>query len=135
VSLVHDWFALLESQPPEGDSLNGLLPEPSFELRVAVGSVRSRSGLRAWLSDLRTRSRLVDYRLGAIRVDSTGEGLHEARFRFDRQAVDEAGTPHIARREHTWLVQDFPGAPPRILRIDERPLLPFPGTGPQIVCY
>ena len=135
VSAVQDWFALLESQPPAAFSPSDLLPEASFELTLADGKVRSRSGLRAWLFDLRTGHRQVEYRIGAIRVDSAGEGLYEAHFEFDRQAVDEAGAPHIARREHAWLVQAIPRDAPRILRIDERPLLPFPGTGPQIVCY
>ncbi|MBW1884306.1 MAG: hypothetical protein JRJ58_12300 [Deltaproteobacteria bacterium] len=49
--------------------------------------------------------------------------------------MDDEGLPHIARREHVWLVRNVPGAAPVVLRIDERPLLAFPGTGPQIVCY
>ena len=135
VALVQGWFAALERRLPEASSLSDLLPASSFEVTWSDGKHRSRSGTSAWLSDLRTSHRQIEYRIGEIRVDSLGKGLYEAHFEFDRQAVDEAGTPRIARREHTWLVRDSPGDPPQILRIDERPLLPFPGTGPQIVCY
>jgi hypothetical protein len=41
----------------------------------------------------------------------------------------------VARREHTWIVRSAANATPVILRMEERPLLFFSGTGPQIVCY
>ena len=77
----------------------------------------------------------VEYLVGPIRVDSAGEHLYEARFEFDRIASDEAGIPHIARREQTWLVRDLSDGTAEILRVDEQKLLAYPGTGPQIVCY
>jgi hypothetical protein len=92
--------------------------------------------VRAWLSDRRAEHPRVEYRfIGDIRIDPAGEGLYRARFEFDRLAEDDAGTPHIARREHTWIVRDVPDATPVILRIDEQSKLAFPGTGPQIICY
>ncbi|MAG32278.1 MAG: hypothetical protein CL908_15455 [Deltaproteobacteria bacterium] len=133
--LVQDWFGLLESQLPGAADPEELLPEASFQLALADGTLRGRSGLGVWLADLRTGYEQVEYEIGSIRIDSAGENLQTARFEFSRRAVDETGTPHIARREHRWLLRDLPGDPPRVLRIDERPLLSFPGTGPQIVCY
>jgi hypothetical protein len=41
----------------------------------------------------------------------------------------------VARREHSWIIRSGSDAQALILRIEERPLLFFPGTGPQIVCY
>jgi hypothetical protein len=101
----------------------------------AEGERRIESTVRGWLADLREAHPGVEYRIGAVRIDSAGKGLFRARFELDRRALDEVGVPHIARREHTWLVRDFPGQQPLLLRIDERQLLPFPGTGPRIVCY
>jgi hypothetical protein len=77
----------------------------------------------------------VEYVVGPIRVDSAGADLYEARFEFDRLATDETGIPHIARREQTWLVRDLPDGTAEILQVDEKKLLAYPGTGPQIVCY
>ncbi len=133
-SMVHDWFALLEGQTLESSTLDDFLAKPSFEFSLAEGTVRSPSEFRAWLSNLRSTYPQIEYRIDAIRVDSVGEGLYQARFELDRRALDKVGAPHIARREHIWLVRDFPGNAPVILQIDERPLLPFPGTGPKIIC-
>ena len=77
----------------------------------------------------------VEYRVGPIRIDAAGEDLYEARFEFDRLATDDAGIPHVARREQTWLVRDLSDGTAEILRVDEQKLLAYPGTGPQIVCY
>jgi hypothetical protein len=132
--MVHDWFALLEGQTLQSSTLDDFLAEPSFEFSLAEATVRNPSELRAWLSNLRSTYPKLEYRIDAIRVDSLGEGLYQARFELDRRALDEAGAPHIARREHIWLVRAFPGDAPVVLQIDERPLLPFPGTGPQIIC-
>lgn len=134
-SLIHDWFAVLEGGTLESRNLDGFMAEPSFELSLMGTSIRSLAELEAWRSDLlSTRFQLV-YRVDSISVESVGEDLHRARFEFERRAVDSGGTPHIARSEHTWLVRGVPGRAPVIVRIDERPLLAFPGTGPQIVCY
>jgi hypothetical protein len=134
-SMVRDWFAALEVGAFEPRSLDDFPADLSFEFTGAEGSVLSRSEFRARLSDLRSTYAQIEHRVDEIRVEPAGEGLYRARFEFERRALDEAGTPHIARREHTWLVQDEPDEPMLILRIDERPMLPFPGTGPRIVCY
>lgn len=77
----------------------------------------------------------VEVRVGLIRIRPIGDDLYEARFELDRSALDEAGIPHIARREETWLVLDRSDGNAEILRVDRKKLLAYPGTGPQIVCY
>jgi hypothetical protein len=62
-------------------------------------------------------------------------GMVRVHFSFDRYALDEAGVPHLARREQTWLLRDRADDRPEVLRIDDQRKLAFPGTGPQIVCY
>ena len=134
-SMIHDWFALLEGRTLESRTLDDFPAESSFEFSLAEGSVRSLDELQAWLSNLRSTYPRIEYRIDPIRIDSVGGDLYRARFELDRRALDRGGTPHIARREQLWLVRDLPGGAPVMLRIDERPLVPFPGTGPQIVCY
>jgi hypothetical protein len=135
VALVRDWFAALEVEPLESPALDGFLAEPFFELLLIGASVRSLGEFEAWRSHLSATHRQRVYRIDSIHVEPAGENTYRARFEFERRAVDDGGFPHIAHREHTWLVRDVPGEAPVILRIDERPLLAFPGTGPQIVCY
>jgi hypothetical protein len=133
-SLVHSWFALLEGKTGEARDLADLVAQPSFAISSADGSTRNLAELRSWASSLRSTHLQLEFRIGPIRVDSVGDGLHRARFEFDRRALDETGIPHIARAEQIWLVRGLMGNAPAILRIDERPLLVFPGTGPRIVC-
>ena len=134
-SLVHDWFAALEGGTLESQALDGFMAAPPFELSLIGATVRSLSELDAWHSNLRSTHLQLEYRIDSIVVEPVGEDIHRARFEFERRAVDDGAIPHIARSEHSWLVRVVPGEAPVILRIDERPLLAFPGTGPQIVCY
>ncbi len=134
-SMIHEWFALLTSQTLESPALDHFVAQPPFAFSFAEGNVRSLGELRAWASNLRSTSAQVEYRIAAIRLDPAGEGLYQVRFESQQRALDASGAPHIAGRQHTWLVRDFPGEGPVILQIDERPSLVFPGTGPQIVCY
>jgi hypothetical protein len=134
-TLIHSWFAVLEDPTVEAKTLNGLLAEAPFELILDGGALRDRGALLAWASNLRTTYPQIEYRLDPIRIQAEGQDRYRVRFEFDRHALDEAGLPHVARREHTWIVQSDANATPVILRMEERPLLFFPGTGPQIVCY
>jgi hypothetical protein len=134
-AMVRNWFTSLEVGAFEPRSVDDFLADPSFEFSGAGESVLSRGEFRARLSNLRSTYVQIEHRIDEIRVEPVGEDLYQARFEFERRALDEAGTPHVARREHTWLVRNQPGHAPAILRIDERPMLPFPGTGPRIVCY
>ncbi len=108
---------------------------PSFELSLLAGTIRNLAELESWRAQLHASHHEVSYQIDPIDVDPVGEGLHRVRFEFGREFLDDAGIPHIARREHTWLVRDVSGRGPAILRIDEGPLVAFPGMGPQIICY
>ena len=135
VSLVRRWFAALEDPTTDPEKLNGLLAEEPFELILDGGALRDRDELFAWVSKLRATYPRIEYRLDPIRIHPEGRDRYRIRFEFDRNAIDEAGQPHVARREHSWIVRGDANATPVILSIEERPLLFFPGTGPQIVCY
>jgi hypothetical protein len=134
-TLIHSWFAVLEDRTVEAKTLNGLLAETPFELILDGEVLRDRGALLAWASNLRTTYPQIEYRLDQIRIQAEGRDRYRVRFEFDRHALDEAGLPHVARREHTWIVRSNANATPVILRMEERPLLFFPGTGPQVVCY
>lgn len=134
-SLVHDWFDALEAGSVESRTLGRFMAEPSFDLSLIGGSVRNLSELDTWCAHLHSTHYELAYQIGLVDVETVGQDLHRARFQLDRRSVDDHGVPHIARREHAWLVRVVPGEAPVILRIDERPLLAFSGTGPQIVCY
>ncbi len=136
VALVRDWFAVLESEDPEAGKLERFLARSSFELSlVGEETLETPVELEAWRANLHSTHPRLEYRLDPIAVELVDSGLFRAHFELERRAVDSEGIPHIARREHDWLVRDVPGGAPVILRIDERPLLAFPGTGPQVVCY
>ena len=135
-ALVHDWFAALETAPFESGTLEGFVAKPSFELSLIGARVRSLDELAAWRSHLGATHRNRVYKIDSIHLEPAGDDLHwSARFEFERRAVDDGGSPHIARRAHTWRVRATPGEPLVIVRIDARPLLAYPGTGPQIICY
>jgi hypothetical protein len=133
--LIHRWFAVLEDPTAEAQTLTGLLAETPFELVLDGGALHDRNALLAWVSNLRTTYPRIEYRLDPTRIQAEGPDRYRVRFEFDRHALDEAGLPHVARREHTWIVQIDTNATLVILRMEERPLLFFPGTGPQVVCY
>jgi hypothetical protein len=134
-TLIYSWFVLLEDPTIDSNALAGLLAEPHFELLSADQTLRSPSELRAWVSRLRTTDPHVEYQIDSIHIESVRQDLYRARFEFDRRIVDDAGLAHVARREHTWTVRAISNATPILLEIQERPLLPYPGTGPEIVCY
>jgi hypothetical protein len=134
-SLIRVWFSSLEGQSPESVATDRFLVESPLGFHLGAGSDPSANGLRAWVSDLRSPYSQVEYRIGAIRVDDSGDGSHRARFEVGRRALDADGVPHVARSAHRWVVARSPGAAPVVVRIDHEPLLSFPGTGPQVVCY
>jgi len=134
-SLVHDWFAVLEEERAEPRSLDRFMAEPSFELMLIGGRVKSLAELDAWLAHLHSTHYDLAYEIGSVDVESVAHDLHRVGFEFERRAVDGLGARHVARREHAWLVRVVAGRAPVIVRIDEQPLLAFSGTGPQIVCY
>jgi hypothetical protein len=134
-SLVHDWFGLLETRTPEPSGLERFLADPPFGLTGADGRVLGVPELRERFSELHATYVHLEHRIDEIHVEPAGDGLYRARFEVERHAVDAEGTPHLARKQASWLVRADAHAPPVILRIDERPILAFPGTGPKVVCY
>jgi hypothetical protein len=134
-TLVHRWFAALGDPSVEANTLNDFLTEAPFELILDGEVLHDRDALLAWVSNLRATYPQIEYRFDSIRIQAEGQDRYRVRFEFDRHALDEAGLPHVARREHTWIVESDVITTPVILRMEERPLLFFPGTGPQVVCY
>jgi hypothetical protein len=134
-SLIREWFFLLEGLRPEPDALDGFVVESPLVLSLTEGEDPGPDGLRAWVSDLRSPFPQVEFRLDALHTHALGDDLYRAHFELDRRAVDGEGAPHVARAELTWLIRDPPSGPPEVLRIEERRLLSFPGTGPQVVCF
>jgi hypothetical protein len=133
--LVHSWFAVLGDPSIEANRLVPLLAESPFDLVMDGAELHDRPALLAWVSELRDTYSKIDYQLDPIRVHVEESDRYRVRFEFDRHALDRAGLSHVIRREHTWIIQGNPNESLVILEIEERPLLFFPGTGPQIVCY
>jgi hypothetical protein len=134
-SLIQGWFAVLEDPNVDVKTLSGQLAEAPFELLLDGAVIHDRGALLAWTSSLRSTYPQIEYRLDPIHIHAEGGDRYRVRFEFDRHALDDAGLPHVVRREHTWIVQSSTSETPVILRIEERPLIFFPGTGPQVVCY
>ena len=134
-AMIHRWFALLEDPAVEAKTLSSLLAEAPFELILDGEALRDRGELLAWVSNLRATYSQIEHRLDPIRIQPERSDRYRVHFEFDRHAVDKAGLPHVARREQIWIVRSDANETPVILRMEERPLLFFPGSGPQIVCY
>jgi hypothetical protein len=134
-TLIRDWFASLANPAIDSKQLSGFLSETLFEFRSVDQGVRGRSEFLASISKFRASRPHTEYELDSIKIESVKPGLYRARFEFSTRALDEEGITHVARREHVWMVRSRSNETPKVLRIDERPLLAFSGTGPQIVCY
>jgi len=134
-ALVRRWFAEIDDPSVEAEALGELLAEPPFELVLDGTALHDRRALLARVATFRATYPEVDHRIDPIRIQAEAPSRFRVHFEFDRHAVDEAGLPHVARREHTWIVLLGPDARPVISKMTERPLLFFPGSGPQIVCY
>ena len=133
--MVERWFALLENPSAEPETLNDLLAKSPFDLRLEGELLRDRDGLVAWVARLRAIYPQIAYALGPIQIQSEASDRYRVQLEFDRHASDAAGLPHVARREQTWVVRSDTNGTSVILSIEEKPLLFYSGTGPQIVCY
>ncbi len=134
-ALVNEWFAVLEADTGEPHDLDALVSEQPFEFSFVGTTVRSLGELAAWRVEQHSSDFRVEYEIDSIRIESTEKDVRRAHFEIERRISMSGEIPRIARREHTWLIRDVVGTAPAILRIHERPLLAFPGTGPQVVCY
>ena len=134
-TLVHDWFVLLESPEAEPADFEAFLAGPDFELmgngerRIDVAALSARH------RELHSTYVQVAHRIEGLRVEPSGERVYTADFEVERTALDAEGIPHLERRRASWRVRAEGHGDPVILGIDERPLLPYPGSGPRIVCY
>jgi hypothetical protein len=133
-SLIRDWFDQLASGTSDARAALLRPMDASFELALPGGTTRNPAEIQSWLDELRSPHPRVEFTIDALRVTPVEAGLYEVRFEVDRRADDAQGVSHVARREHTWFVRMLPGFPPAIARIEERPTLSFPGTGPRIIC-
>jgi len=134
-ALVERWFALLENPSADPEALNDLLAESPFDLLLEGELLRDRNGLMAWVARLRATYPQIAYALAPIQIEPEARDRYRVHFEFDRHASDRDGLPHVARREQIWIVRSDSNRPPVILSIEEKPLLFYSGTGPQIVCY
>ena len=105
----------------------------SFEVTFAGRSARSPQDLAAWLGELRSPHTQVEFAIAPI-VIVREPSVARAHFEVERRARDASGAIHLARFRQTWWLRVGAEAAPSVTRIDQRTLLPFPGTGPRIVC-
>ncbi len=137
-SMVEDWFRLFEGVSRKDRSFDDFISQSSFEFmsdEVGKGMAMSVEDYSAWAALQQASYLQIEHELGELRIDPQADDMYRVRFEFDRFMSDRDGTPHVARRMHSWLVHDVPGQAPEVLRINEQRKLYFPGTGPQIVCY
>jgi hypothetical protein len=67
-SLVHEWFSVLETGTLESQTLGRFVAQPSFELSLIGGPVRSLDELEAWRVDLHSTHLELAYQLGRCRA-------------------------------------------------------------------
>jgi hypothetical protein len=134
-ALIHRWFAVLEDPAADAATLSSMVDEAPFDLLLGGEALRDPNALLAWVFELRAAYPHIEYQIDPIQITPEGQDRFRVRFEFNRNALDPSGFPHVARREHTWIVYSHASELPLIQQIEERPLLFFPGTGPQIICY
>ena len=132
---VEQWFAQLAALPPELGTEDRLLDGTSLAFDLAEGGDPAPGGLRAWLLALRSPHRHVEFQLHEMSLLEVDPQTRRLRFELERRAVGEDGLPHVARSLQTWLIHERTGSADVVFRVESVPLLAFPGTGPQIVCY
>lgn len=134
-SEIARWFSLLAESPPGLAGEVRQLAQSPLEFVLAEGENAAPADLRAWVVALRSPHPRVEYELYQMNATQVDERLHRVRFEVERRAVDAEGLPHLARSRQSWLIDDRVGSAPAVIRAESMPLLSFPGTGPQIVCY
>jgi len=133
-SLIREWFALLAAAPADPRLLARLVREPSFEVSLDERRARAPEELGAWLAELRSPQGDVAFAIDSIRIVPEPEGRYRAHFEVERRTRAADGSLRLRRWHQSWWLRPAPGAAPSVLRIEQRPALPFPGTGPRIVC-
>lgn len=133
-SLIRDWFTLLESSPADPRLLRTIASDPSFELQRAGTIARAPEEIEAWIAELHSSHSQVGFAIDSIRIVPEETGLRRAHFEVERKAQGADGAVYVARWHYCWWVRALPDGELRVVRIEQRPALPFPGTGPRIVC-
>jgi len=132
--LIDGWFEALSSLEPSTTELERSLPEGSFELVLFDERITSRGELRNWVASMGESYSSVAYAVGSIRVERESEGVYRAEFEVTRQASDRNELVHIARRAQIWRLRREVGRRPVVFEATETMLLPYPGTGSQVIC-
>jgi ketosteroid isomerase-like protein len=131
---IRDWLARLAASPADARALAMFSREPSFEVSLPEGNADSPKELETWLAELRSADSHVEFLLDSIRIVPEGEGSVRAHFEVERRSRGALGALHIVRWHQTWWLRTSADGTPSVLRIEQHPVLPFPGTGPRIVC-
>ncbi|HXV37246.1 MAG TPA: hypothetical protein VEC18_08855 [Myxococcota bacterium] len=134
-ALVRRWFDALSGPAGEPSALGALLAAGPLEISLDGNRLADRAALIAWASALRDRYARIEFELDEIEVEPQRDRSRRVRVEFDRRALDREGYTHLVRREQTWRVELEPGGTPVVRGIDERQLLPFPGTGPGVLGF
>lgn len=133
-SLIREWFTLLETSPADPRLLRTIASDPSFELQRAGTTARTAEELAGWIAELRSSHSHVAFTIDSIRIGPEESGLRRAHFEVERRAQDADGAVYVARWLHCWWLRALPDGALQVARIEQQPALPFPGTGPRIIC-
>lgn len=90
--------------------------------------------LAAWLAELRSSLVDVELALDSLRITAAEGGLRRVSFGLERTGRAADGSLHVARWHQVWWVRVPERGAPHVVRIEQRTALPYPGTGPRIVC-
>jgi hypothetical protein len=134
-SAMQNWFGTLADADLSRGELGALLRTGDLRFDLVDGAHWNDETLRDWVTELRSEHPHVRYSIARFHVDGPRDGSYRAHFEVDREAVDEQGMHHLMRREQSWQLRPADGSRLRVLDIDDEPILAFPGSGPQIVCY
>lgn len=132
---IERWFSALAESPRDHAAEGRQLSNSHIQFELADASVESREELTSWLVALRSPYSRVDYELHGMRAERVDDHSYRVRFEVGRNAIGEDGLPHVARSRQTWLIQERVDSKYVVVHVESAPLLAFPGTGPQIVCY
>ena len=134
-SAIRSWFSLMKESAPGTGPLDGTPNE--LPLQFALNEVESLASpkYREFVSRLRSPYPIVEFEIDKLRSNPLEGNSIRVRFEIERRAVDEEGFPHVMRSAQTWIIRDKTEMRPVVVRIEESLLIPYPGTGPQIICY
>ena len=134
-STLEGWYGSLAGAPAERDAVTPLLRTPDLEFTKASGDGSREAAMQDWITELRSDLPQVAFALSNFHIDEGPDDSYRAHFELDRRGADREGYEHVMRREQSWRIRQSAEGTVYVLAIEEKPLLVFPGSGPQIVCY